>query len=130
MRKPQCARDRRRRNASRLDQPPQDRVGKRAGEMGNAFGPVVAKAQMRLVPRLEVDLFGSAPGKTLVRDEPGSVANADKLVAGQRIGKRDAKLACKMTVAGARLAQRFRQPRTFAIDLLRPGGKIDEGFDQ
>jgi hypothetical protein len=74
------------RDASRLDQPRQDRVGKRAGEMGNALGPIVAKAQMRLTHRLEVDRFRPAPGKARFRDVPGSTADSDQMAADQRVG--------------------------------------------
>src|SRR5207244_10393910 len=89
--KPQRARDRQRRDASHFDQSLQDRVGKRTGEVGNALGPIVAETQMRLAHRLEVDLFRSAPGKALLRDAPGSIADSDEMAADQRIGKRNAK---------------------------------------
>ena len=128
--KPQCARNLQGRDASRLDQPRQDRVGKRAGEMGNALGPIVAEAQMRLTHRLEVDRFGSAPGQALFRDPTGSITDRDQIAVDQRVGQRNAKLAGEMTKAGARLAQRSRQPRELAIDRLRLGGEIDQGFDQ
>ena len=72
--------------------------------MRNAFGPVVAEPHLLSARRIEIDLFGLAPGEALFRDVAGPVADGHEIATDQPVAHRDAELSRKMTVAAPRLS--------------------------
>lgn len=100
----QGARDRRADDATVFNQPIQNCAGKRTGEMRNAFRPVVAEPHLLPARRIEIDLFGLAPGEAFFRDVPGSIADGHEIATDQHVAHRDAELSRKMAVAAPRLS--------------------------
>src|SRR4051794_2312402 len=100
----QGARDRRADHAMVFNQAVQNRGWKRTAEMRNAFRPVVAKPQVLPARRIEIDLFGPAPGKAFFRDGPGSIADGHEIAADQCVAQGNAELSREMAVAAPRLS--------------------------
>src|SRR6516225_4692417 len=109
---------------------PEDRLGKRAGEMGNALGPVVAEPAMRGAGRLEIDAFRFAPRKRALCGVSGPPVHLDEPAPKQRVAQQHSELAREMTITTAQLAQFIADLPARAAAALRLRREIDEAFDQ
>lgn len=115
---------------STFNQPLQDGVGERAGQMRHAFRPVVAETDCGIAPRREIDRLGTAPGEPLRGDRPLTPAKHDQFATYECVQQRDTELAGKMTIAGARSPQRLRHASRDADCALRLDRELYEAFDQ